>query len=120
MFSSRHRTTGTTTTRHRRGNTRFSRRFGRKDPDRVAGGYKAALSNPNTTRSGRKHAKHELRAMGRGNETKVPLMTKIKRALGIRTTPRTRTEKVRAAVTPAGTSSTRRSTRTRRFSRRRY
>ncbi|KAF9468790.1 hypothetical protein BDZ94DRAFT_1244594 [Collybia nuda] len=59
-----------------------------KDKDRIAGGYKAALSNPHTTRKGRKHAKHELRAMGRGRETHVPFMTKIKRALGIRSTPR--------------------------------
>ena len=35
----------------------------RRDPDRVAGGYKAALSNPNTTRSGRRNAKRELRSM---------------------------------------------------------
>jgi hypothetical protein len=38
---------------------------GRRDPDRVAGGYKAALSNPNTTHAGRKHAKAELKAMVR-------------------------------------------------------
>ncbi|RDB20530.1 hypothetical protein Hypma_012393 [Hypsizygus marmoreus] len=60
----------------------------RRDRDRVAGGYKAALSNPNTTKSGRQHAKHELRAMGRGDEAHVSLLTKIKRALGIRSTPR--------------------------------
>lgn len=55
-----------------------------KDPDRVAGGYsastlslflpsilvtvtfaEAALANPNTTREGRQHAKHELEAMVR-------------------------------------------------------
>ncbi|KAI0052582.1 hypothetical protein FA95DRAFT_1473331, partial [Auriscalpium vulgare] len=65
------------------------RRFGfGKDRDRVAGGYKAALSNPNTTHEGRRRAKWELRSMGRGNETHVPLMTKIKRTLGIRSTPR--------------------------------
>ncbi|KAF8165132.1 hypothetical protein B0H34DRAFT_793559 [Crassisporium funariophilum] len=70
--------------------------FHRKDRDRVAGGYKAALSNPHTTRSGRKQAKRELQAMGRGHETHVPLMTKIKRALGIRSTPRRqRVRKVR-------------------------
>ncbi|KAI6151753.1 hypothetical protein BKA82DRAFT_4386661 [Pisolithus tinctorius] len=62
----------------------------RKDRDRVAGGYKAALSNPNTTRSGREHAKHELRMMGRERDTHVPLMVKVKRALGIRSTPRNR------------------------------
>ncbi|OBZ76969.1 hypothetical protein A0H81_03675 [Grifola frondosa] len=66
--------------------------FHRKDQDRVAGGYKAALSNPNTTRSGRKHAKHELRAMGRGRETHVSLLTKVKRTLGIRSTPRSERE----------------------------
>ncbi|KII95945.1 hypothetical protein PLICRDRAFT_87253 [Plicaturopsis crispa FD-325 SS-3] len=56
--------------------------------DHQAAGYKAALSNPNTTRSGRQHAKHELKLMGRGREAHVPLMTKIRRALGIRSTPR--------------------------------
>ncbi|KAH8806908.1 hypothetical protein DL96DRAFT_1623776 [Flagelloscypha sp. PMI_526] len=34
--------------------------FHRRDPERVAGGYKAALANPHTTRQGRKHAEHEL------------------------------------------------------------
>ncbi|TFK99087.1 hypothetical protein BDV98DRAFT_571643 [Pterulicium gracile] len=62
------------------------RRFYRKDKDRVAGGYKAALANPHTTREGRSHAKHELHKMGRSSH--VPLMTKIKRTLGIRSTPR--------------------------------
>ncbi|TEB35484.1 hypothetical protein FA13DRAFT_1728292 [Coprinellus micaceus] len=62
--------------------------FGRKNKNRVAGGHAAALSNPHTTRSGRGHAKRELRAMGQGNRTHVPLMTKIKRALGIRSSPR--------------------------------
>jgi len=89
FFGSR-RTTHSTrthqkTTRGGRGGLRFGRR---RDPDRVAGGYKAALSNPRTTRSGRKHAKSELKAMGRGRETHVPLMTRIKRTLGIRSTPR--------------------------------
>ncbi|KAH9962390.1 hypothetical protein BC827DRAFT_1119573, partial [Russula dissimulans] len=60
----------------------------RRDRDRVAGGYRAALTNPNTTYAGRRHAKRELRLMGRGDEAHVPLMTKIKRALGIRSTPR--------------------------------
>ncbi|KAF5321198.1 hypothetical protein D9619_000866 [Psilocybe cf. subviscida] len=86
LFGSRRtHTVGTTTTSSRR---RGGGLFHRRDKDRVAGGYKAALSNPNTTRSGRKHAKHELRAMGRGRETHVPFMTKVKRALGIRSTPR--------------------------------
>ncbi|TFK43330.1 hypothetical protein BDQ12DRAFT_674789 [Crucibulum laeve] len=88
-----------TTTTHARNHRTTHRGFFRKDKDRVAGGYKAALSNPHTTRSGRKHAKHELRAMGRGRETHVPLMTKIKRALGIRSSPRrtttTRSRRVR-------------------------
>jgi len=68
--------------------TRRGGLFHRRDKDRVAGGYKAALSNPNTSREGRKHAKRELKLMGRGNETHVSLMTKIKRTLGIRSTPR--------------------------------
>ncbi|KAH8106291.1 hypothetical protein BXZ70DRAFT_1004556 [Cristinia sonorae] len=98
------RTHATTTTRTHRGPSRFSR-FGRKDPDRVAGGFKAALSNPNTTRHGRSHAKRELRLMGRGRETHVPVMTKIKRALGIRSSPR---RKRTLGGTTVGTSSTRR------------
>ncbi|KDR83520.1 hypothetical protein GALMADRAFT_132961 [Galerina marginata CBS 339.88] len=91
---------GSRSTAHRHHGTTTRRRglFHRRDKDRVAGGFKAALSNPNTTRSGRRHAKHELRAMGRGNETHVPLMTKIKRALGIRSTPRNK--RIRANRTP--------------------
>ena len=53
-----HHTTTTTTRSRRRGGL-----FHRKDRDRVAGGYKAALANPNTTHRGRKHAKHELHHM---------------------------------------------------------
>ncbi|KAL1721375.1 hypothetical protein EV715DRAFT_271323 [Schizophyllum commune] len=60
-----------------------------KDPAHVTGGYKAALANPNTTSAGRRHAKHELRK--RGESTHVPLMVRIKRTLGIRSTPRTST-----------------------------
>ncbi|KAF7301622.1 hypothetical protein MIND_00727700 [Mycena indigotica] len=66
--------------------SRHHRAFYRRDPDRVAGGYKAALANPNTTRQGRKHAKAELHAMGRSSH--VSFMTKVRRALGIRKTPR--------------------------------
>ncbi|KIM83876.1 hypothetical protein PILCRDRAFT_818886 [Piloderma croceum F 1598] len=73
--------------RTRNQNTRRSI-FHRRHKDNVAGGYKAALSNPNTTREGRKRAKMELRMMGRGNETHVPFMTKVKRTLGIRSSPR--------------------------------
>ncbi|KAG2148067.1 hypothetical protein DEU56DRAFT_783985 [Suillus clintonianus] len=67
-------------------------RFFSRDKNRVAGGYKAALSNPRTSRQGRKHAKQELRAMGRERETHLPFMTKVKRALGIRSTPRNKRE----------------------------
>ncbi|KAF7331716.1 hypothetical protein MKEN_00051400 [Mycena kentingensis (nom. inval.)] len=66
--------------------TRHHRGFYRRDPDRVAGGYKAALANPKTTREGRKHAKHELHAMGRSSH--VSFGTKLRRLLGIRKTPR--------------------------------
>ncbi|KAK7061388.1 hypothetical protein R3P38DRAFT_655111 [Favolaschia claudopus] len=69
---------------------RHHRAFYRRDPDRVAGGYRAALSNPKTTRAGRKHAKAELHAMGRSAH--VPFMTKVRRALGIRKTPRRQRE----------------------------
>ncbi|KAJ6567231.1 hypothetical protein DFH09DRAFT_1156371 [Mycena vulgaris] len=64
---------------------RNHRAFYRRDPARVAGGYRAALSNPKTTRAGRKHAKAELHSMGRSAH--VPFMTKLRRALGIRKTP---------------------------------
>ncbi|KAJ6567258.1 hypothetical protein DFH09DRAFT_1034374 [Mycena vulgaris] len=63
--------------------------FHRADKDRVAGGYKAALANPNTTSRGRKHAKAELHSMGRSAH--VPFMTKVKRTLGIRSSPRRKT-----------------------------
>jgi len=56
--------------------------------NRVAGGYKAALSNPNTTNKGRRRAKEELRGMGRGDEAHVSFMTKVRRTLGIRSTHR--------------------------------
>lgn len=61
LFSSRRRTRPATTTTTRR--TRFRNPLRRRDPDRVAGGFKAALSNPNTTRDGRKQAKRQLRRM---------------------------------------------------------
>ncbi|KAJ4477233.1 hypothetical protein J3R30DRAFT_3290887 [Lentinula aciculospora] len=80
---------------HRHSNTSRRRErysgYHRRDPDHVAGGYsKSALANPNTTSAGRKHAKRELRAMGRS--THVPFMTKVKRTLGIRSTPRRKRE----------------------------
>ncbi|KAJ7179470.1 hypothetical protein C8R46DRAFT_641562 [Mycena filopes] len=75
------------------GPRRHHRGFYRRDPDRVAGGYKAALSNPKTTRAGRKHAKAELHAMGRSAH--VPFMTKLKRALGLHKTPRRQREEAR-------------------------
>ena len=79
----RHARSASTTRRHR-GPSRF-RLPGQKHPDRVAAGFselraasvqvsseshviyfqEAALSNPNTTREGRQHAKHELRLMVR-------------------------------------------------------
>ncbi|KAF9500180.1 hypothetical protein BDN71DRAFT_1440757 [Pleurotus eryngii] len=68
--------------------TRRHSPFHRKDRNHVASGYKSALSNPHTTRAGREQAKRELRAMGRSSETHVPFMTKVKQALGIRSTPR--------------------------------
>ncbi|KAJ7133710.1 hypothetical protein C8R43DRAFT_1022826 [Mycena crocata] len=69
---------------------RRNHRSARRDPDRVAGGYKAALSNPNTTHAGRKRAKAELHSMGRSAH--VPFMTKVKRALGIHQTSRRQRE----------------------------
>jgi len=83
MFGSRRTTTSTTRASHQRRGL-----FHRTSPNRRAGGYKAALANPNTTHEGRKHAKHELKRMGRGNEAHVSMGTRIKRALGIRSTRR--------------------------------
>ncbi|KAJ7087218.1 hypothetical protein B0H15DRAFT_843096 [Mycena belliarum] len=60
--------------------------FHRVDKDRRAGGLKASLANPNTTSRGRKNAKSELHAMGRSAH--VPFMTKVRRSLGMRSTPR--------------------------------
>ncbi|KAI0347495.1 hypothetical protein BDW22DRAFT_1342274 [Trametopsis cervina] len=100
LFTRRSPRTSTTKTTRTKRTTLF-----RKDPDRVAGGYKAALSNPNTTHAGREHAKHELKAMGRGREAHVPITTKIKRALGIHSTPRKTRQRERTSA--------RRTTRTR-------
>ncbi|KDN50023.1 hypothetical protein RSAG8_01359, partial [Rhizoctonia solani AG-8 WAC10335] len=82
----------TTSTTHHTTRTSRERRglFHRKNPNRRAAGYKAALSNPNTTHKGRKHAKRELGRMGRGNEAHVSLGTRIQRTLGIRSTRRRR------------------------------
>ncbi|KAF8520077.1 hypothetical protein JB92DRAFT_2896154 [Gautieria morchelliformis] len=83
--SRRHHTTTTTSPRHhRRGFFHFV------NPNRRAGGLKAALHNPNTSSAGRRGAKHELRMMGRGRETHVPLSVKIKHFLGIRSHHTTR------------------------------
>jgi len=68
--------------------------FHRRNPDKVAGGYRAALTNPNTTRDGRENARHELHSMG--YSAHVPLMTKIKRTLGIRSSPRRDRNRTRA------------------------
>jgi len=67
--------------------------FHRTSRDRRAGGLKAALANPNTTHRGRKNAKSELHAMGRSSH--VPFMTKVKRTLGIRSSPRRHTTSTR-------------------------
>ncbi|SJL01551.1 uncharacterized protein ARMOST_04873 [Armillaria ostoyae] len=63
MFGTRRRTRDT---HHASSTTTRKPRFWhRRDKDRSAGGYKAALTNPNTTHHGRRHAKHELRKMVR-------------------------------------------------------
>ncbi|KAF9059725.1 hypothetical protein BDP27DRAFT_1282293 [Rhodocollybia butyracea] len=82
LFSRRHN--------HAYSNTPRRRERYYHSKDHVAAGYKAALANPNTTSQGRRHAKEELRAMGRS--THVPFMTKVKRTLGIRSTPRRKRE----------------------------
>ncbi|KAF9268063.1 hypothetical protein L218DRAFT_593409 [Marasmius fiardii PR-910] len=48
-------------TAHHTTTTRRRHFWHRPDRDRVAGGY--TLSNPRTTKEGRKHAKHELQKM---------------------------------------------------------
>ncbi|EJD41453.1 hypothetical protein AURDEDRAFT_169615 [Auricularia subglabra TFB-10046 SS5] len=66
MFGHRsHRTHATTTGTTRKRRAGF---FARPTRERRAAGLKAALHNPNTTHDGRKRAKAELRAMGRGRE----------------------------------------------------
>ncbi|KAF8211530.1 hypothetical protein K438DRAFT_1958624 [Mycena galopus ATCC 62051] len=77
---------GTSSSSNTRGHRSW---FHRSSRDRRAGGLKAALANPNTTHRGRKNAKTELHAMGRSSH--VPFMTKVKRTLGIRSSPRQRT-----------------------------
>ncbi|KAG8988066.1 hypothetical protein FRB90_002975 [Tulasnella sp. 427] len=64
--------------------------FHRKDPNRRAAGLRAALANPHTTHTGRKRAEAELHSMGRSAH--VPITTKIKRTLGIRSSPRNHRE----------------------------
>lgn len=51
---------------------------------------------------GLRDANASVGAQGRGNETHVPLMTKIKRALGIRSTPRRDRPNIHS-VTASGT-----------------
>jgi hypothetical protein len=111
---------GSTTTRSTRrrglfgnrntGTTAGTRRgfFSRKvAPERRSAGLRSSLANPNTTVAGRQEAKAELREMGQS--THVPLSVKvscehlqyaklvltysqkIRRTLGIRSTPRRRT-----------------------------
>ncbi|KAH7108127.1 hypothetical protein BKA62DRAFT_681148 [Auriculariales sp. MPI-PUGE-AT-0066] len=64
MFGRRsHHTTTHSTRTHR---SLFGN--GRSRRDNRAAGLKAALHNPNTTHDGRKSAKAQLRAMGRGRE----------------------------------------------------
>ncbi|KAI6105423.1 hypothetical protein F5141DRAFT_1123608 [Pisolithus sp. B1] len=53
----------------------------------IFGTQETARSNPKTTRSGRKRTKNERRIKGRERDTQVPLMVKVKRALGIQSTP---------------------------------
>ncbi|KAH9970827.1 hypothetical protein BGW80DRAFT_527439 [Lactifluus volemus] len=97
----------TTRPRRREGWTSFYPQ--RRNRERVAAGYRTsstfyrpesplpttvklktggALVNPNTTREGRRHAKWQLRRMGRPEDAHVSFLTKVKRTLGIRSTPR--------------------------------
>ncbi|CAG8577227.1 9503_t:CDS:2 [Acaulospora colombiana] len=70
----------------RRKNTGLTGLFRRKKPANRTAGYRAALTNPNTTHAGREHAKHELHA--HGQSAHVPLTKKIERTLGIHQTSR--------------------------------
>ncbi|PVG04654.1 hypothetical protein CPB86DRAFT_777936 [Serendipita vermifera] len=78
------RARGTTTTGRRRKNTGLTGLLRRKKPANRTAGYRAALTNPNTTHAGREHAKHELHA--HGQSAHVPLTKKIERTLGIHQT----------------------------------
>ncbi|CAE6455810.1 unnamed protein product [Rhizoctonia solani] len=80
MFGSR-RTRVTHTTHASTRGRGIGGMFHRVNPNRRAGGYKAALHNPNTTTAGRQHAKRGLRTMGRGREAHVPLSVRIKHFL---------------------------------------
>lgn len=72
---------------------RFSFFSGDKKRVTVAGEYTAfANSNPRLSRQSRKHAKQELRTVGNDRETHLPFMTKVKRALGIRSLSRQKGE----------------------------
>ncbi|KAJ8588749.1 hypothetical protein M405DRAFT_881966 [Rhizopogon salebrosus TDB-379] len=77
--------------RHGKGHTTTRRSFPvfGKDRNRVTRGHKAALPNRITARRGKKNAKQEHRLMGKhgGGETHLPFMTKVKRALGMQSTP---------------------------------
>lgn len=78
------RARGTTTTGRRRKNNGLTGLLRRKKPANRTAGYRAALTNPNTTHAGREHAKHELHA--HGQSAHVPLTKKIERTLGIHQT----------------------------------
>ncbi|KAG8955577.1 hypothetical protein FRC04_007568 [Tulasnella sp. 424] len=89
LFGRRRRATATTHHTHHTTTTtgrRTGGMFHRKDPNRRAAGLRAALANPHTTHDGRKRAEAELHSMGQSAH--VPLSTKIKRTLGIRSSPR--------------------------------
>ncbi|KAG1842199.1 hypothetical protein DFJ58DRAFT_843145 [Suillus subalutaceus] len=79
---------------HERNRTSARRRFCffSGDKNGVAGVYNAALSNPKTSGQDMKHAKQELDVMERDKETHLPFMTKVKRALGICSSPHQKQE----------------------------
>ncbi|KZS97711.1 hypothetical protein SISNIDRAFT_481609 [Sistotremastrum niveocremeum HHB9708] len=89
MFGLENRKTRTRRTHHTNNpltttsSARNRKWYQRKNPNRRAGGLKAALHNPNTTSHGRKNAKHELRAMGRGNEAHVPFSVRVRHWFGM-------------------------------------
>ncbi|KIM21269.1 hypothetical protein M408DRAFT_110067 [Serendipita vermifera MAFF 305830] len=89
-----HRAGARTTTRKHNTLTGPGGLFHHKKRANRNAGYKASLTNPNSTKAGRAHAKHELHM--RGQSAHVPLTKKIERTLGMHQTSRSTRKKAAA------------------------